>query len=134
MVGGKDQDATFGLRQALPHQLSIDEMHAPGQLLGSHEALSEELGRELTQVRIDTGFNLAAALRVELGQAAIEVCADEVVAPAKEPQQLRDQAERCIQDPEQRGLEEVFQWKSGADSRIRTADLLITNQLLYQLS
>ena len=28
----------------------------------------------------------------------------------------------------------VSQLKSGADERIRTADLLITNQLLYQLS
>ena len=30
--------------------------------------------------------------------------------------------------------EQFFLWKSGAGTRTRTEDLLITNQLLYQLS
>ena len=33
------------------------------------------------------------------------------------------------------GLDQVdFDWKNGAGTRTRTEDLLITNQLLYQLS
>ena len=98
--------------------------------------LREDLGRQLTQVAVEAGLDVPTAGRVKLWQAACQVAADQLAAPAKDAQQPGHEPHGRVQDSEHRGLEKAFHGRqgNGADSRIRTADLLMTNQLLYQRS
>ena len=100
----------------------------------AEKALGENLCRELAQVALTAGLDVPPAGVTEFRQTAREVASDQVAAPARHAQQPGHETHGRVQDSKQRGLEQGFHGRNGADSRIRTADLLITNQLLYQLS
>ena len=134
MVRRQDQGAAACRIEAIPHQLRVFEPDTVREGRRIEPALRKDFGRQLTQVAVKTGFDVPAVGRVEFRQAPCKVAADQLATPAKGAEQPGHQPHGRVQDCKRRGLEQGFHGKNGADSRIRTADLLITNQLLYQLS